>query len=238
MKGTRFAIQTMAVTLLIMLGATDVSATMITLTAVVSDRGIDHALRDGIFDNVFGDSSVTQITTPPLGNLDSEERTAIEFMLGAIPSGSIIDSLALQLSPQGGSMNLGLSAAEMGEIHGYAGNGVIQVGDMMVMNLVGSIPGPTPDGAVTISILTGWFQSLIDSASPFAGMMFKGVDGPNAVTFSFAGTFSGIPVAQRPTLFVEFHEGGTVIPEPSTLVLFGTGAVAMLLRARRRQSGS
>ena len=44
---------------------------------------------DGVNASVFGNPSVVQITTPPLGTLQaSEERTAVEFPLGAIPAGS------------------------------------------------------------------------------------------------------------------------------------------------------
>jgi hypothetical protein len=76
---------------------------------------------------------------------------------------------------------------------------------------------------------------VIDSASPFAGLMVKGADGPVFVTFNFAGRFSGIPVADRPTLIVNYHAGedGPPIPERGTLRLLGAWLAALALRRRR-----
>lgn len=224
--------------LVLALGAADgASAATITLTALVSDRGIDLFPRDGTFDSVFGDPSVVQILTPPLGDLGSEERTAIEFSLAALLPGITINSASLQLSPQGAAANLGLSAGEAGEVHGYAGNGAIAVGDLGVANLVGSVAGPTPDGPVAIPIAPVFLQSLLDASSPWAGFMFKGTDGLLAVTYSFSGTFSGIPEGQRPQLTIDYT-APAVVPEPASMLLVSTGLAGLLLRRRhtmRRQ---
>jgi hypothetical protein len=223
--------------LLLTAGAGEARASLITVTAVVSDRGIDGFPRDGVFDGVFGNPSVTQVTTPPSGDPGSEERTAIEFLLTALfPADTIVDSVSLTLSPQGSALNLGLGPGEVAEVHGYSGDGTIQVADLMVANSVGSI-GPTADGPVTIALATSWFQALVDAADSHAGLMFKGVDGPNAVLFNFAGTFSGIPIANRPTLSVEYHtpENPTPVPEPATLGLVAVGAVLAAQRGRMRR---
>jgi hypothetical protein len=224
-------------------GATEARADLITFVAVTSDRGSDPN-NDGVFTGVFGNDSVTQVFAPPVGAMQQAERTAIEFNLGAFLSGMIIDSVTLQLSPQGSNPvtgNLGVEADETGRIHGYTGDGAIQVADLNVSNLVGSIPGPTPDGPVLIGLLASWLQGVVDSSpSSFAGLMFA-VDPllMGAADYNFAGTFSGIPVGQRPALNVEYHGEGPppVVPEPGTLVLFGTGlAVAAARRWRSRQA--
>ena len=208
------------------------SAASIPLTAVVSDRGIDTLPRDGVFNMVFLNPTVTQITTPPLGDVSSEERTAVEFDLSAIAAGSTITSVMLQLNPQAGGMNLGLSAGEVGEVHGYAGDGAITVADMIAFGQVGTIAGPTPNGAVTIGLSVAWLQALIDASSSHAGLMFKGVDGPTAVTFGFAAAGGSIPAASRPTLLIETLDA-TPVPEPATLWLIGAGLAAAVLRRRR-----
>jgi len=230
-----------AAVLLLTSAVPNAGAATIMITASISDRGIDVFPWDGVGATVFGNPSVVQITTPALGTPQaSEERTGVEFPLGAIPAGSIIDSVSLQLSPLGVATNIGLSAGEVGEVHGYAGDGVILVADLMDSLAVASIVGPTANGPLSVVLSTSWLQGLVDSSSPFAGLMFKGVPGPILVTYNFDSAFSGVPVAERPTLIVEHHQGdgAPVIPEPSTVILFGTGlALAAFRRVRAKVSG-
>ena len=213
----------------------DAGATTVTITATVSDRGLDVFPWDGIGANVFGNPSVVQITTPAAGTMfASEERTAVEFPLGIIPSGSTIDSVMLRLTPAGLNLNLGVSAGEVSEVHGYAGDGSIQAADLMDSIAVASIVGPTPNGTVTLLLSVGWFQSLVDADNAFAGLMFKGVPGPTAVVYNFESAFGAIPLAERPTLIVDYQEG-SVIPEPGTAVLIATGLALLRRRGRRRK---
>lgn len=225
---------TLAAALLLTVGAWDVGATTITITATVSDRGIDVFPWDGMSASVFNNPSVIQVTTPPVATpMSSEERSAVEFPLGTIVTGSVIDSVTLQLSPL--FQNIGLGAGDVGAVHGYAGDGVIQVTDLNDSTLVASLVGPTPDGPLMVVLPANWLQSLVDAASPFAGLMFKGIPGPTMVTYNFESAFGGVPVAERPTLTVEYHAGEvTVIPEPGTMTLLGAGlALAAVLRRRR-----
>ena len=184
-----------AVALLLLVGvARETGAATITLTATVSDRGIDQVPWDGIGGaHVFNNPPVVQITTPPLGvQPASEERTAVEFPLGTIPAGSSIDSVTLRLSPFGDSLGIGLGAGQVSEIHGYAGDGLIQIADLMDATLVATIVGPAPSGPLLVPLGVGWFQSLIDADSAFAGLMFKGVPGPMAVIYTFDSASSGV----------------------------------------------
>ena len=213
---------TAALVLLLTCGVRDAGAATIVITAAVSDRGIDAFPWDGVLASVFGNPSVVQITTPPSGTmLGSEERTAVEFPLGAIPAGSIIDSVTLRLSPVGQGLNIGLGAGEASEVHGYAGDGAIQVADLMDSLLVGSIVGPTANGSVMVSLTPNWLQALVDASASFGGLMFKGVPGAILVDYNFDSAFGGVPVAERPTLIVEQHS--TAIPELPTAVLLLTG---------------
>ena len=220
-----------ALVLLLTYGVQDARAA--TITATVSDRGLDAFPWDGAGVNVFGDPSVVQITTPPIGTLQgSEERTGVEFPLAAIPTGSIIDSVSLLLSPVGQGLNIGLGAGEASEVHGYAGDGVIQAADLMDSIAVGSIVGPTANGPVIVVLSPNWLQTLVDSATPFAGLMFKGVPGPILVAYNFDSAFGGVALAERPTLIIE-HHGSAVIPEPPTVILSLTGfALAAFRRTR------
>ena len=52
-----------------------------------------------------------------------------------------------------------------------------------------------------------------------------------AVIYTFDSASSFVPLDDRPTLSVEYHEG--VIPEPGTFVLMASGLVALVRRRRR-----
>lgn len=232
MYGMRVTINAAATALLLTCGIRDAGATAITITATVSDRGQDVFPWDGVGASVFGNPSVVQITTPPTGTpMATEERTAVEFPIGAIPLGSTIDSVTLRLSPVGTSANIGLGAGESSDVHGYIGDGVIQVADLADSTAVGSMTGPIPDGPVMVVLSTTWLQALVNAADPFAGLMFKGIPGPIAVTYSFDSAFGSVPVAERPTLLVQYSTT-EVIPEPSVVMLFLTGFAWTACRRR------
>jgi hypothetical protein len=233
MKIARYPALLFAAVASVVAAATPAEAASIQLTAVISDRGIDTFPRDGVFNSVFGNDTVTQVLTPPVGDLGSEERTAVEFDLSSL-AGSTITSVMLRLNPQGSNLNLGLSAGEVGEVHGYAGDGTITVADMMAFGQVGTITGPTANGTVTVTLSVAWLQTLINASSSHAGLMFKGVDGPTLVTFNFAGAGATIPVASRPTLLIETADSQAV-PEPGTLWLIGGGIAAATIARRRRR---
>jgi hypothetical protein len=222
-----------ALVLLLTYGVQNARAATIMIAATVSDRGLDAFPWDGVGATVFGNPSVVQITTPPIGTLlGSEERTGVEFPLAAIPIGCIIDSVSLSLSPVGQVLNIGLGAGEASEVHGYAGDGVIQVADLMDSIVVGSIVGPTANGSVIVVLSPNWLQTLVGSATPFAGLMFRGVPGAIVVAYNFDSAFGGVPLAERPTLIIE-HHGSQVIPEPPTVILSLTGfALAAFRRTR------
>jgi hypothetical protein len=226
MGKTRLIPFALSLSLLMSVGGTDASAATIAITATASDRGFDTAPPRDVYEGVYGNPSVTLVDEDPIGAMFfHNERTAVEFPLAGIPAGSVISSVSLRLS----DIFNGFSGGQI-EVHGYVGDGAIQVADLMVSNLVGSFVLPVPD-PVAIALSAGWLQTLVDASDPFAGLMFKGTPSATQVVFSFAGTFSGIPVASRPTLIVELQE--QVIPEPGTITLLATG-VALILGRRRR----
>jgi hypothetical protein len=236
MKTTHLIRGIVATVLLLAGGVRDACATTITITASVSDRGIDVFPWDGVDAGVFNNPSVVQITTPPIDAMfASEERTGVEFPLATIPIAGVINAVTLRLDPQGSGNNIGLAAGGIGEINGYAGDGAIQVADLMDSLLVGSIVGPTPNGALLIPLSSNWLQTLVDGGSPYAGLMFKGVPGPAGITYNFDAAFALVPVGERPTLIVDV-EDSAVVPEPGTLVLSGTALTLAALRRRRRRS--
>jgi hypothetical protein len=186
---------------------------VLVLTATVSDRGANTTpFLDDVFESVFNDPSVVQITKPPEGTLGSEERTAIEFPLGRrihLPPAKKHLAVRLVLTPQGGTGNI-LDAGEVGEVYGYVGDGAITVDDLTAAGKVrlATIVGPTPDGPISVPIsLKAFVKTFGTKISPsHIGMMFRGQPGPGAVTFSFAGTFGGIPEDWRPKLRITYEQ--------------------------------
>lgn len=213
-------------------------AALISVTASISDRGRDSN-NDGIYTSVFGNPSVVQISISPSGTLGLQEATAVEFPLASIPLGSTIDSVLLRLAPQSSiTSNLGISATETATIHGYSGDGVISVADLNVNNLVGTIPGPTPDGFVTTIIDTMFIQSLVDATATHAGLLFNAVQTATTSTFySFRSAYSGAPQELRPHLLIEISDSNEV-PEPVTLSLLGVGLAVFGFMRRRKQTVS
>lgn len=86
----------------------------------------------------------------------------------------------------------------------------------------------------SVALSSNWLQTLVDSTTPFAGLMFKGVPGAIVVAYNFDSAFGGVPLAERPTLIVE-HHASEVIPEPPTVILFIIGFALAAFRRTRFQ---
>ena len=187
------------------------------LTAWTCDRGIDSFPYDGVFDSVFG-ADVCSLFTPPAGVPGSEERPAVEFRTYSrlqqipIPLQTQFSSAQLVLTPASGPAgNLGLASDEAVEFWAYIGDGVITVDDLSQTGKIkaGTLAGPTDDGVVTVPLspkaLTKLYATLNAKADPkFLGLMVKGVPGASSVAMAFASTYSGVPLANRPKLKLQF----------------------------------
>ncbi len=198
-------------------------ADMIVLIPTDANRGIDNFPRDGIFDALLGNPGSLTVSLPPPG-MGSEERAALEFSLLGIPAGSTITSVTL-------SLTIGFLSAfpPASEIHGYAGNGVVELPDLMVMNLWTNF-NPGPSGMTQlIALPTDYLQTLVDASASHAGLSLRNTQQDMSTVFSF---FSNLNLPNRPTLTVEF-EGA--IPEPSSLTLLACGAVVLAGSVVRRR---
>jgi hypothetical protein len=197
----------------------DADAAVIVVTPTDDARGID-----GLLDGNFSCCVDPGIVTATL-NMSFEERVALEFALGALPSDASITSATLTLHLPVAPLPI----PNFAEIHGYAGDGTISAVDMTVSNLLASF-GVNAAGAVDISIDPGFIQDLLTTDEDFAGFMLRNVTNPSGV-LSMWTSDSGFPQFS-PTLSLEYE----VVPEPSSLVLMAT-AMALAARRVRRQIG-
>lgn len=174
----------------------------------VSDRSAQDISLDGTFETLFPEAdtfltaSVESPPNPPLLGHKGEHRTAMEFDISSIPTGTLITEATLRL-PRISAGNSPLGSTTVTDVHGYVGNGTVEIADVSINNLVVSI-GSGLEGSVLPHL-----QGLVDNGDGFAGFAVR----------------AGLGYFQEWSSS-EFGGGGfgpelklTLIPEPSTLTL-------------------
>jgi hypothetical protein len=192
-------------------------AALISITPTADGRGLDSFLDENFTCCMDGGFLVAT------RNMSFEERIAIEFALGALPSDATITSATLTLHATGAPLPV---IPNFADVHGYAGDGAITVADMTVSNLLTTF-AVNGAGQVDISLDPGFIQGLLTADEDFAGFMLRQATVPSGV-LSFWSSDSGFEEF-FPTLALEYD----VVPEPSTLLLFGTALTLLARRVRR-----
>jgi hypothetical protein len=170
------------------------TGTAITSYNVSMATGVDDGPQDGIFDS-FTISNLGSV----VNNGFTSFRTAFEFSLSALPMGSTINSanLTMVLYNYEGTRSI--------EVHGYTGDGTVQLSDLALNGLVGTA-SVAPSGVPTLFFdVTRFVADLVSNGGTFAGFNVREepANTSNFVIMQLA--LSGVPV-----LSIDFSTGQTV----------------------------
>jgi hypothetical protein len=159
----------------------------------------------------------------PLGNFNIEayaedpfgmQRLAMEFDITSLPPANQIGSATLSWVHYFGAGTF--------DVHGYAGNGLIEVADMNLSNVL--LPAVPVPGWIAMDV-TAFVKGLVTSGESYAGFMGSNTElranhpkiyAKDAMTF-----------ALQPKLIV------TQVPEPATAMLAMIGLAAWSLRRKK-----
>lgn len=200
--------------------ASGAHATVISPTAIgtaVDDSRFICCGADGTFDAITSDIAVLGGSADIASNQDIK-RGLIEFNLAVIPADSVITGAVLTIEI-GSTLNRGFPIA----VHGYAGNGIIELSDAIIDNFIVEATVPREAGPpIDIDVL-----SFVETFPSFAGFMLRTLS-ENVLSSEANGA-----EIRNPTLSVSFREpepdvgNGLLVSEPSPLALLGIGLVGL-----------
>lgn len=170
-RALRILIVMLAGALMLNLGSTPMAhaGSVVAQQQTVVDRnyvsigtGVDSGPQDGVFDYLDA------------GNLGSVSnngwtsyRTAFEFSLSSLPVGWTINSIKLTMSLDN------FDGTRAVQVHGYAGDGTVQLNDLSRDGLVGTA-SIDPSGAHTVILdVTSFVAGLVANGGTFAGFNIR-----------------------------------------------------------------
>ena len=196
-------------------------AALISITPSDDRRGID-AFLDGTFDALQFDPGQNTVTL----SMFFEERAALEFSLAALPADALIVASTLTLH-----LPVLPAVANSADVHGYAGDGTVQVADLDTTNSLTNVAVNAL--SVSVPIPTTFLQGLLDADEGFAGFVLRNVTVPTGV-FSIWTIDAAGQEAFFPTLEIEYESAQ--VPEPSAVLLLAAGLAVCggrVFRSRR-----
>lgn len=142
--------------------AAPAQADVINLNFVSVATGVDDGPQDGVYDS---------FTIPNLGSVVNNGwtsfRTAFEFSLSDLPSGSTINSVNITIA-------LGsIQGTRAIEVHGYGGNGTVQLSDFALNGLVGTASISEGVPQTYIFDVTSFVTDLVANGGAFAGFSVR-----------------------------------------------------------------
>jgi len=197
-------------------------STMIDLHPIISATIQDGPRADGVFDSVTNAPSDVYVlggyTGPSNAQFEQTNRAIYEFDLRGISNTLHIDSVRF-IFTRGSASNPGNLFIQG---HGYIGNGVAEIADALINNLLDTIhlnssgAGPFPYRN-TLNV-TSFTQGLHANGTDYAGFMFR--------TPNEGSSFEEQGVFMRAS-FLRLSTSPVPMPEPSSFLLFGLGLILM-----------
>ncbi|MDA0835003.1 MAG: PEP-CTERM sorting domain-containing protein [Planctomycetota bacterium] len=156
-------------------------------------------------------------------------RVLLEFDLSDIPLYSTIHSAMLTITASAGGGSASTSVA----VHSYIGNGILESADANPLgDLVGTAGGIVPAGvSKSFAIDTTFIASALNTTG-YAGFQLRDIGG--YIVSLEVRTSDFYPESQIPRLSIEY-DPPVLVPEPSTIALFLTGAVGLVGYGWRRK---
>jgi hypothetical protein len=193
---------------------------VINLNFVSVATGVDDGPQDGVFDS-FTDANLGSVNN----NGFTSFRTAFEFGLSGLPTGSTINSakLIMVLSNFEGTRAI--------EVHGYAGDGAVQLSDFALNGLVASV-SVEPTGTQTLTFdVTSFVVDLATNGENFVGFNVREEPANTSNFIVMALALTGVPVLSiefsvEQIVGIDIKPGG--VPNSINRESMGTIPVAIL----------
>src|SRR5688572_10352585 len=168
-----------------------VPATVTTLDFVAAASATDEGPQDGVFDAFLIPSDELAVNNNGFTSL----RGAVEFDLAGIPSDVTINAATLSLL-----VNF-VEGTRQIELHGYAGDGSVSLGDFSRNGLVNSTTLNPPGSEMVLFDATAFLSDLVTTGGSFAGFNLREepANDSNFIVLFFAK--DGPP---RPRLSIDF----------------------------------
>lgn len=174
--------------------------TAVTTTAAADEVNLDYMSADTASDNGPQDGVFDSFRPYNFGSVNNNGytsfRTALEFDISTIPTGSVINSATL-------SFHAGCWEGERDiELHGYDGDGDIQLGDFALDGLVaGTTLNPTGVQAIVFDVQS-FVAGLVTNGDSIAGFNLREEPANTANYLVMRFTMTG---NQGPILFIDFE---------------------------------